>query len=191
MSNPTKLIAEALDSGLTRSEMKDMLRRLMGGTFHWTHKRDGEVVEQWDSKNIVTDEGLDYLLDAGLAGGTQITTWFIALKDDTGDPVDGSETYATPVFTEIENYDEAARPAWTAGTVSSQSVDNSGSAASFTISATVTVHGAALMSDNTKGDTATAGAVMYAVSNFSSSKALVDNDTLEVTYTFTMADDGS
>lgn len=166
----------------------------IGGVFHFTQRNGaGEIVDEWDAHNIVTDEGLDHLLDVTLSGGTQITSWYVILKDNTGDPVDGSETYATPLFSEITDYDEANRVAWSDGGVSSQSVDNSGTPASFSINTTVTVYGAGLVGGGTaittKGDTS-GGGTLFCCANFASSKALNSGDTLEVTYTLTAADAG-
>jgi len=166
----------------------------LAGQFHFRQIREGEVIDEWDADNIVTDEGLDDVLDVYLSGGTQITSWYVLLKDNTGDPLDGAETYATPVFSEIATYSEGTRPAWTDGGVSSQSVDNSGSAASFSINGTTTVDSAGLVGGgtaaSTKEDTA-GGGKLFCCANFASEKSLSSGDTLEVTYTVTSADDGS
>lgn len=176
---------------LVRGRGRGPLR--LAGVFHVFHVRDGGIIDEWDAPNIITDEGLDHVLTSVLAGGTQITSWFLALKDNTGDPIDGTETYAAPAFTEITDYSEANRPAWTAGAVAGQSVDNSGSPASFSINATVSIFGIAVVGGgtggNTKGDTA-GGGTMYSLANFSAQRDLNNGDTLEVTYTATSADDG-
>lgn len=178
----------------SRAVMRERLRRRMAtGVFHFVQRRDGVVIDEWDAENVVTDEGLDYLLDVGLSGGTAITAWYVILKDNTGDPVDGTETYATPVFTEITAYSEGTRPAWTEAGVSSQSITNSASPASFSINGTTTVYGAGLVgggsAPTTKGNTA-GGGKLYCVANFTTEKSLNNGDTLEVTYTATLADDG-
>lgn len=133
--------------------------------------------------NIVVNEGLDDLLDVTLSGATQDTTWFVGLTD--GAPtVAAGDTLASHVgWTEVTSYDEVNRVAWSDGGVSGQSVSNSASPATFTISATVTVGGAFLAGVNT----GTAGA-LYAAGAFSAGdKVLNDNDTLDVTATFTTA----
>lgn len=154
---------------------------------------NGEPVAR--SHNIVTNQGLDHILSVTLAGGTQITAWKVALFKTNTTPL-ASHTYASPGYTEIAGSDvaEASRQAWTAGSVSSQSVDNSASAATYTADATVTVYGAALVGGGsaaaTIADTA-GGGTLYASSLFSASKALTASDTITVTYTFTQADDGA
>ncbi len=149
---------------------------------------DGNVKDEWMAPNIVVDEGLNHALTVLFTGAGQVAAWFVLLKDNTGDPLDGSETYGTKVFTELTDYDEATRPAYVEGAASGESIDNSGTPASFAINATITVFGAALVSVNTKGDSG--AGTMFCAANFASSKALSAGDTLEVTYTITSADDG-
>lgn len=154
---------------------------------------NGEPVAR--SRNIVTNQGLDHLLTVALAGGTQITAWKVALFKTNTTPL-ATHTYAAPGYTEIAGSDvtEASRQAWTAGSVSSQSVDNSGSAAVYTADATVAIYGAALVGGGTGAatiaDTA-GGGTLYASSQFAASKALTASDIITVTYTFTQADDGA
>jgi hypothetical protein len=141
-------------------------------------------------------EGLAYALGVALISTTQITSWYLLLKDNTNDPLDGTETYASKSFTEIASYDETIREAWTGGSISgttTKSVSNSASPAEFTISTTVTVYGSGLVGGggaaSTKSDSA-GGGTMLCAANFSASKPLVDNDTLQVAYTNTTTDDG-
>jgi len=167
------------------------------GAFQFDLYRHGYHIDRWYQPNIVTQEGLEYALGVALISTTQITAWYILLKDNTNDPVDGTETYATPLFVEIADYDETIREAWTGGAISgttTKSVSNSGTPAEFTISTTVTIYGAGLVgggtAPSTKSDTS-GGGTLLCVSNFASSKPLVDNDTLQVTYTNTTQDDGA
>ena len=164
-------------------------------TYRLRHRKilqTGWLVDQWDAHNIVTREGLGYALGVALDGSTaQITAWYLGLKDETSDPLDGTETYASPAFTELTSYDEATRAAWTAGAISgttTKSIDNSAAAATFTISGTDSYVGVALFGGGTaattKGNSA-GGGTLFSAANFTSAKALVDNDTLEITYTFT------
>lgn len=146
------------------------------------------------SDNIVTNEGLNYILDAGLSGGTQITAWYVTLAVNDVAAAAGM-TYATPTWTEITTTEvaEATRQAWTDGGVASQSVDNSASPATYTADVSFTAYAAALVgggaSASTLANTA-GGGTLYAYSQFASAKALTASDTIEVTYTFTAADDG-
>lgn len=160
----------------------------LNGVFGFTQlDAEGNVIDQWEATNIVTNQGLNHALGVVLAGATVYTTWYVLLKDNTGDPIAATATYQTAVFTEITAYDGATRPVWAKGAVSSQSIDNSATVASFAISATgATVHGAGLVSSNVKSGT-TAGEHMFCAANFTTSKTLVSGDTLEVTYTITAA----
>jgi len=165
---------------------KERNPRGLRGVFEFKQYRDGKLIDSWKSKNIVPNVALNDNLDVWLSGGTQDTTWFVGLKS-TGTPAAGDTSASHGTWTEVTDYDEAARPAWVDGGVSGQSVSNSGSPAVFTINTTVSVFGAFLIGITTKGGTT---GILAAVANFSSSKSLSDNDTLTVTYTITAADDG-
>lgn len=149
-------------------------------------RSDGTV--KWEDviENIVVNAGLNYLLDAGLSAGTAITSWHVGLLSATPTIAAGDTMSSHAGWTEVTAYDEATRVAWSDGGVSSQSVSNSGSPATFTINANGTdVGGAFLTSNNTKGGTT---GTLYAAGAFNAgNKSLDDNDTLDVTATFTAA----
>lgn len=152
--------------------------------------RQGEKIWHERNKNICTDEGLDALLNIMFHGSTQITTWYIAIFESDTTPASGT-TYATPVYTESQAYDEATRPAFVEAAASSKSITNSANKASFTMNATKTIYGAALVGGgtdgNTKADTA-GGGTLYCASKFTSGKSVEDDDVLKVTVTLTAAD---
>lgn len=158
---------------------------------HWTFTArdpDGNVKWREEIDNIVVNAGLNYLLDAGLSGGTPVTTWYVGLTDGTPTVAAGDTMGSHAGWVEVTAYDEANRPTWQDGGVSGQSVDNSGNTATFTISTNgTTVGGAFLVSTNVPGASPDSG-TLYAAAAFSAGdKSLDDNDTLDVTATFTAA----
>jgi hypothetical protein len=145
---------------------------------------DGNI--KWSSEfdNIVTDAGINYLLDAGLSGGTPITAWYVGLKG-TGSVAAGDTLASHAGWSELTPY-SGNRLAWTDGGVSAKSVTNSASPASFAITGTATVTGAFLAS----AATGTSG-TLFSVGDSASSKSVEADDTLNVTYTISGADDGA
>ena len=158
----------------------------------WTveHWRAGELLAKRIEENLVPDEFINHVLDIALSGGTQITTWYLALFSDDHTPA-ASDTYATPGFTEADGYDETTRPQWSEAGVSSKSITNSASKATFTMDGTdTTIYGAALVSDNTKNDQAASGAVLGPVAQFSGGAitGIADDDVIKVYMTITGSD---
>jgi len=151
--------------------------RRADGSVKWT-----DIIE-----NLVTNAGLDHALDSTLSAGTQITTWYIGLTDGTPTVAAGDTMSSHAGWAEVTAYDEAVRQTWSDGGVSSQSVSNSASAATFTIDTnSTTVGGAFLTSNSTKGGST---GTLFAVGAFSAGdKSLDDNDTIDVTATYTAAD---
>lgn len=149
--------------------------------------RNGNVKWQESAPNLITNAGLDYLLDVALSGATATTTWYLGLKG-TGSPAAGDTMSSHAGWSEITPYSDANRITWSEGGVSSQSITNSGSVAAFTINATSTVYGIFLTSDNTKSGTS---GTLFSATDFSSSRAVESGDTLNVTYTVSAADDGA
>lgn len=137
--------------------------------------------------NLVVNEGLDDVLDVVFKGGTAVTTWYIAIFSSDSTPAAGW-TYATPTYTEFTNYDESTREEWVEGSISSQSLDNSGTPAEFTCtSGTNTIYGASMVSVSTKGDVA-GGGVMFSAARFSSSRPFNAAEVLKIVVTVNAQD---
>jgi hypothetical protein len=159
----------------------------------WTtecYDKDGNLkwVEQ-DRPNVVTDEGINALLDIMFHGTSAKGTWYVAIFEADSTPATGwaYDTFANSDTTECQAYDEATRPAFTEAAASAKSMTNTSNKAAFTISDTKTIYGAALVSNSTKGDH-TAGDYLFCASRFGSSRAVVDDDVLRVTVTISGAD---
>ena len=166
----------------------------IGGVFRADcYDKDGNHKWTEYAHNLVTDEGLDAILDIMFHADTQITTWYVAIFENDFTP-DGDETYAVPGYTECTAYDEATRQEYEEAAASSQSITNSANKAVFTISDTKTIYGAALVgggaSASTKADAA-GGGTLFCCAKFTNAKSCTDDDTLEVTYTLGAADDGA
>ena len=141
--------------------------------------KDGNIKWEEDNKNIIVTAGLNHILDVQFHAATQVTTWYIGLKG-AGTPVAADTMASHSSWAELTGY-SGNRKEWTEGAASSGSMTNS-SSVDFTINATATIAGAFL---NTAA-TGTAG-VLYGVVDFSSSRAVISGDTLQVTVTVTAA----
>lgn len=178
------------DRIISALEAKRLVAEGVAVAGHWNVvARDPNGREKWRDTipmNLVTNEGLDHLLDVTLSNATQVSTWYVGLIDGSPTIAAGDTMSSHAGWTEITAYDEANRVTWTDGGVSGQSVDNSGATATFTISTnSTTVGGAFLVSNNTKGGST---GTLYAAGAFSAGdKSLDDGDTLDVTATFTTA----
>jgi len=153
------------------------------GTYHGQLVRDGEIIDEFDNKNLVVNEGLDALLNIMFHNDTQIATWNLGLFEGNYTPVAGvtAATIATDA-TESTAYDESSRPAFNEAAASGQQIDNTNNRATFTFNASKTIYGAFLISDSTKGGTS---GTLFSAARFSSSKSVVSGDQLLLAYTFT------
>lgn len=160
---------------------KELASLEVGGVFTFQQIRDGKVIDEWEEKNLVVNEGLNHLLDVTLSGGSQNASWYIGLFEGNYTPVstDTAANIATNA-TESTAYTETTRQGWTTSAVSSQQITNTASKATFTINANKTIYGAFLVSNNTKGGTS---GMLFAASKFSVARSVVDEDQLLVTYT--------
>jgi len=149
---------------------------------------DGAVKWVEEGKNYVVNEGIDWILTndtaasatlyIGLLGaGTPAAAWTMTeAGGSAGAPSDlngDREVHG--------EYSEATRPAWGQGEPSSQAITNA-TAASFSITGTITVTGAFVSTVSTKNDQT---GTLIAAKLFASSKAVDNGDTLDVTYTIT------
>lgn len=146
---------------------------------------DGKLKWSEENHNIVTNVGLNHILDVVLHGSSQVTTWYVGLKN-TGSVAAGDTLASHGGWTENSNY-TGNRQEYVEAAASSQSTTNSANKASFPITSdSQTIAGAFLAS----AATGTSGTLLC-VADFSSSKSADNGDTLEVTYTISAADDGA
>jgi hypothetical protein len=153
--------------------------------------KDGNLKWSAESKNLVVNEGLQYMAGTGLTSVTQITSWYLGLygAGASNTPAAGDTMASHAGWTEIVPYSNATRVAATfvtATTANPSVVTNAASPATFTINATATVGGAFLTSSSTKsGSTGT----LFSAADFAApgDRSVVSGDILSVTYTFSLA----
>lgn len=151
-----------------------------------TYVHDVNGMDERTDPNILPDEGLMYLLTTGFYNGTKITTWYLSLYSGNYTPVAGLTAASYPatageITSGSEGYSESTRRTWTASAPASNIVDNVASKATFTIvtASSLTVNGAALTSDATKG--AVTGTIASAT-KFASTRTLYNTDVFNLAY---------
>lgn len=161
------------------------------GVFEVECFRKGKLMWREVCENLFVNEGLDHMLAVALTGKTLIEPFYCVLfESDTTILV--THDYAAPGYTEVNAaIDEATRPEYE-DAISSKQITNSANKAAFTFNDTKTIYGAALVGGSSaKGDTTDAAThVLLCASQFGSSRAVVDDDVINLTYTVTAADAG-
>jgi hypothetical protein len=161
-----------------------------GGMFHFKcYDADGNLKWEENIHNLVVNQGLKDMNDKYFSGSGYSATWYLGLVNNSPTPsYVAGDTAASHGWTETTAYSQATRPACTFGaatTADPSVISNSASPASFSINGTVTVAGAFLISENTKGGSS---GVLFSASTFQSpgARSVVSGDTLTVTYTFSL-----
>lgn len=149
---------------------------LSGGGLRWSD----EFV------NRVVNTGLDEYLDKVYKASAYTAAHYMGLTDSAPTTAAVDTMGSHEGWTEVTAYSESARPALTLGSVSSQSVNNTGTESDFTANGASTVGGAFITTDNTKGGTS--GTLMTVGAFSGGDKSLTTSDTLSVGVTLTMAD---
>ena len=195
MNNIPIDLSNLRDSAETRYAAKHFMES--GLNFHGhvftDHYRKGELIHTCDQGgNTFTTEGLNYLLDIifGTTSKAGSAIFYVGIFKNNVTPglTDTAEAKlgAAGAYGECQDadYDSPAtnKPAYTIAAAASRSCTNAASAASFTMAAGITVYGAFLGTGAAKTDTT--GKLMCA-KKFTSSRAVIDNDVLAVTYVVT------
>ena len=180
------LAASTVASGLA------VQNQVKGGGVFAVECRDKDGNLKWtaESPNLVVNVGLKDMNDKYFSGATYTAAWFIGLygAGSTNNPAAGDTAASHAGWTEVTAYSQATRPAATfaaATTADPSVITNSAAPATFSINGTTTVGGAFLISNNTKGGTT---GILFSASDFTSpgDRAVVNGDTLNVTYTFSL-----
>lgn len=140
------------------------------GNLKWVEERE----------NLVTNAGLDDVLDKYFKGSAYTASHFVGLKE--AGAIAAGDTLASHVGWLENTAYTGNRQALTLGAVSGQSVDNSASQASFTFTGAATIAGVfiATVASGTVG-------VLYGAVDFGASRSVALNDVLNVTCTLTQA----
>ena len=154
------------------------------------HDKDGNLKWEDEAPNLVVNGGLQDMNAKYFTGSAYTAAWYIGLygAGASNTPAAGDTMSSHAGWTEVTDYSQATRPACTFGTPTTANpsvATNSASTATFSINATVTVGGAFLISNSTKGGTS---GILFSASDFQSpgDRAMVSGDTLQVTYQFSL-----
>jgi hypothetical protein len=190
MSNEIAKASDAVNSGLVAGTKNTEVAKATGRFLMECYDKDGILKWSAEESNLVVNVGLQYMAGTALTSTTQITTWYIGLygAGASNTPAAGDTMSSHIGWTEVTPY-SGARPTATfaAATNANPSVvTNSASPASFAINATQTVGGAFLVSNSTAGGST---GTLFSAADFQSpgDRAVVSGDTLNVTYTFSLA----
>lgn len=132
-------------------------------------------------QNLVTNAGKNALLDTMFNAASQVT-WYMGLVSGGSTPsyAAGDTMSSHAGWTEVySEYSQSNRPTWDPAAAASQQLSNS-TPIDFSITATVTVAGGFIVSNNTKNGTT---GTLFSVGSFSANRSLSNGDTLKVTYT--------
>jgi len=162
-----------------------------GGVFTVTcYGKDGNLKWEDRTPNLVVNTGLKLMNDQFFTGANYTAAWFLGLYGAAGTniPAAGDTMVSHAGWTEVTQYDEVTRrPAnFGAATTADPSViSNGASIAVYTINDSVTIGGAFLTTDGTKG-----GAIgtLFSAGAFIApgDRAVVAGDVINLTYQFSL-----
>lgn len=145
---------------------------------------------QFAGKNLVVNEGLEYILNVALGNTAKPDGIYLALFSGTSTPLatwsaNDFASKSSEITSQSEGYDAATRQAWTPSAAVVNVIDNYAAATSLTMksASSVTVRGAALLTDNERGGT---GGKLLSVAKYANSREFQEDDTYEVGYRLTL-----
>lgn len=164
-----------------RGWKRDAAGCLLSGTYHTRLVGvDGEPVRDWiEFPNGATYEGMNYLLDCGFRGQSQLSSWFFVPINGSGySAVSVNDTAASHSgWTEFTTYSESTRQQWSPAAASSGTVINT--AVTLTISSSGTIQGFGLQSNSTKSSTS---GKLASTATLSSADSVTSSQTYQVVY---------
>ena len=141
--------------------------------------KDGNPKWEVEEHNIITNAGLNHVLETEFRNNTVVSAWFVGLKH-AGNVAAGDTLASHNGWTECLNYTTNNRMAYTTNAAASGSITNNNSKASFNIAVNNQVISGGLLASVANG---TSG-VLFSVVDFTGGNKTCDNgDTLQVTYT--------
>lgn len=156
------------------------------GQYH--HTVNGEDLRIDD--NMLPDQALTDILGVYFGALTKKSNWYIALFSGQINPAanwsaSNFAATANEITSGSQGYSQATRPAFTPAAASANTIGNLASKAQFSIvcSGSLSIEGAALLSDSGKG--ATSG-VLGSAARYAAPRIVYNGDTYEVGYTVSL-----
>ncbi|MEG2749120.1 MAG: hypothetical protein RR939_06870 [Acinetobacter sp.] len=147
--------------------------RVNGGEWQTTH-------------NLVVNEGLAHLLNVAMGTTAKPAGYYLALFSGATAPAANwtaanFSAVAAEIVSMTEGYTNATRPQWTPQNTSTNSIDNFNAVAQVTIatSSQLTVTGAAMLTNSTKGGTT---GTLISASKYAAARVFQDGDEYEIGY---------
>lgn len=190
---------DVVASGLIARPGSEEAARAMGKYFFECYDKDGNLKWTAESKNLVVNVGLQYMAGAALTGTSVLAGFYIGLygAGASNTPAASDTMSSHAGWTENTTYSNATRPAATfaaATTANPSVVTNTASKASFSINGTTTIGGAFLVGGTSGGGAGNAdqkngtGGTLFSASDFTGGdRSVVNGDTLQVTYQFSLS----
>jgi hypothetical protein len=183
--------ADVIGSAITKTLQSGESATAKGVYHMQCFDKDGNLKWEAECPNLVVNVGLQDMNAKYFTGSAYTAAWYIGLYGSgaSNSPAAGNTMSSHSSWTEETGYSQATRPACTFGTPTTANpsvATNSASPAVYSINATATIGGAFLVSDSTKGGST---GTLYSASDFTSpgDRSVVSGDTLNVTYTLSLA----
>lgn len=141
--------------------------------------------------NLLPDASILNMLNVVFGVTAKQSTWYLSMYANAVSPAANwtAANYAATageITSLTEGYTQATRPTWTPGVAAAGQIDNLSARSTFTIACTtsLTVNGAALHSDNTRGGTT---GVLGSAARFGQARTLYNDDSFQLGYRVTLA----
>ena len=142
---------------------------------------------EWQrNENLVVNEGIAHILNVALGAKAKTAKYYLALFSGSTAPAPtwtaaNFAAVASEIVSGTEGYTNATRPEWVPVDTNANSIDNMAAAAQLTIatSGTLTVTGAALLTNSTKGGTT---GTLVSASKYAVARTFQNGDVYEIGY---------
>lgn len=139
--------------------------------------------------NLIPTEGLNHILMVALSNTAKLNNFYLALFSNNYTPTNtltaaNFAATAGEITSNTEGYSETTRRQWTPTAAAGGVIDNYTAKAAFSIetATSVTIRGAALLSDNVKGS---ASGVLISAAKFANDRVEYDGNTYNLGYRVT------
>lgn len=140
------------------------------------------------ANNMIPEQGRNHILDTIFGAPGQVLTWYVSLFTNNATPQDNwtAANYHANAA-EFTGYSEGSRPSFVRAPASGGSISNGASKATFTITSSATLYGAAVLSNPAKYPNAGYNTgLLLAAARFTNPRGLEPPDSVGAQYTLTL-----